>query len=139
MMDPFGVLAEMKRVCQPTGQIMVIDMAAPADPNQALALNQMERLRDPSHVCALSANELVELFSRAELAAPEMTSYRIEFALETVLGGSYPANGDHDKDRIRQLFNESLDDDSMGLNPRRKDDEIWYSYPIAVLKSTKER
>jgi hypothetical protein len=98
----------------------------------------MERVRDPSHVRALSASELAELFSVARLANPKMTSYRLEFALETVLSGSFPANGDDDKDVIRRLFEESLTNDSMGLNPRRKDGEIWYSYPIAVLKSTKE-
>ena len=137
-MDPLEVLVEMKRVCKPAGRIVVIDVAAPADPQQALALNEMERLRDPSHVCALSVRELAELFSRAGLAEPEMTSYRLEFALAVVLDGSFPANGEKDKETIRQRFNESLRGDSMGLNPQLKNGEIWYSYPIAVLKSTKE-
>ena len=138
LMDPFEVLVEMKRVCKPAGRIVVIDVAAPADPQQALALNEMERLRDPSHVCALSASELADLFTRAGLADPELTSYRLEFALDVVLAGSFPSNGDNDKETIRQLFKETLRGDSMGLNPRLEDDEIWYSYPIAVLKSTKE-
>ncbi|MEX2310414.1 MAG: methyltransferase domain-containing protein [Pirellulales bacterium] len=138
LMDPFEVLVEMKRVCKPLGRIVVIDVAAPADPKQALALNEMERLRDPSHVCALSASELAKLFSRVGLADPEMTSYRLEFALDVVLAGSFPSNGDNDRETIRQLFKESLSGDSMGLKPRLEDDEIRYSYPIAVLKSTKE-
>jgi SAM-dependent methyltransferase len=138
LMNPLEVLVEMKRVCQPAGRIVIVDMAAPADPKQATALNEMERLRDPSHVRALSASELADLFSLAGLANPEMTSYRLEFALETVLSGSFPASGDEGKDIIRRLFEESLNNDAMGLNPRRKDDEIWYSYPIAVLKSMKE-
>jgi len=136
--NPLQVLREMKRVCKPSGRVVVIDMAAPTNPQQALALNEMERLRDPSHVRALSASELAELFSSAGLADPVMTSYRLEFALEVVLGGSFPSNGEEGKDAIRALFKESLHGDSMGLNPRWKDDEIWYSYPIAVLKSTKE-
>jgi ubiquinone/menaquinone biosynthesis C-methylase UbiE len=136
--DPHEVLGEMKRVCKPSGGIVVVDMAAPADPKQALALNEMERLRDPTHVCALSASELAELFVRAGLAHPAMTTYRLEFALEAVLRGSFPANGETDKIAIRHLFEESFSSDSMGLNPRWQNDEIWYSYPIAVLKSTKE-
>jgi ubiquinone/menaquinone biosynthesis C-methylase UbiE len=138
IIDPSDVLAEMKRVCKPSGRIVVIDMAAPSDSRQALALNEMERVRDPSHVRAHSADELAELFLTAGLAAPEMTSYRLEFALETVLSGSFPLNGDEDKDLIRQQFEESFSGDSMGLNPRWKGGEIWYSYPIAVLKSIKE-
>jgi SAM-dependent methyltransferase len=138
MMDPFEVLVEMKRVCKPSGRIVVIDMAAPADPKQALALNEMERLRDLTHVCAFSASELADLFVSAGLAHPVMTFYRLEFALETVLCGSLPANGDEDKERIRRSFDVSLGGDSMGLNPRWQDDEIWYSYLIAILKSATE-
>jgi ubiquinone/menaquinone biosynthesis C-methylase UbiE len=138
IVDPLDVLVEMKRVCKPSGRIVVIDMAAPSDSQQALALNEMERVRDSTHVRAHSADELAELFVTAGLAEPAMTSYRLEFALETVLAGSFPLNGDEDKARIRRQFEESFIGDSMGLNPRWKDDEIWYSYPIAVLKSIKE-
>jgi ubiquinone/menaquinone biosynthesis C-methylase UbiE len=135
IIDPLDVLLEMKRVCKPFGRIVVIDMAAPSDSRQALALNEMERVRDPSHVRAHSADELAELFLSAGLAEPKMTSYRLEFALETVLAGSFPPNGDQDKDRIRRQFEDSCSGNSMGLNPRWKGDEIWYSYPIVVLKS----
>jgi ubiquinone/menaquinone biosynthesis C-methylase UbiE len=137
LIDPLDVLVEMKRVCKPPGTIVVIDMAAPADPKQSRALNEMERLRDPSHVCALSARELAELFARAGLADPELAFYRLEFALDAVLDGSFPTNGERDKDTIRRLFKESLSGDLMGLNPRSEGDKIWYSYPIAVLKSNK--
>jgi hypothetical protein len=58
--------------------------------------------------------------------------------LDVVLGGSFPADGENDKVTIRQLFKESLSYDSMGLNSRLKDDEIRFSYPIALLKSTTE-
>lgn len=138
LMDPFKVLVEMKRVCKPLGRIVVIDMAAPADSKKSLALNEMERLRDSTHVRAFSASQLAELFVRAGLAYLEMTSYRLEFALEAVLEGSFPSNGAPDKDVIRQLIRESLYGDQMELNPRLKDGEIWYSYRIAVLRSTKE-
>ena len=137
--EPLDVLREMKRVCRPSGRIVVIDMAAPVDPRPAMALNAMERLRDPSHVEALSANRLAELFAKAGLAPPETTSYRLEFSLDVVLGGSFPTGGEKDKDTIRQLFRESLDGDLMGLSPRRKGEQLSYSYPIAVLKSVKKR
>ena len=51
--DPLGVLTEMKRVCAPGGRIAVVDTDASADPTKAAAFNQMEILRDPSHVRAM--------------------------------------------------------------------------------------
>jgi ubiquinone/menaquinone biosynthesis C-methylase UbiE len=139
ILDPFVALVEMKRVCKPSGRLMVIDVAAPADTKRARALNDMERVRDPSHVRALAATELADLFTRAGVTAPQLTSYRLEFELESVLAGSFPLDGDADKNWIRQRFNESLENDSMGLNCRLMNDEIRYSYPIVVLRASKER
>jgi ubiquinone/menaquinone biosynthesis C-methylase UbiE len=133
--NPLEVLVEMTRVCRPTGRVVVIDMAAPADPRQALALNEMERLRDPSHVRAFAASELGKLFTRAGLAKPETISYRIGFSLDAVLDGSFPTNGEKDKAAIRNMFEESLGNDAMGLAPEKTDGQIWYSYLIAVLRS----
>jgi ubiquinone/menaquinone biosynthesis C-methylase UbiE len=137
LMDPLEVLREMKRVGTPSGRIVVIDVSAPADPTQALAMNEMERLRDPSHVCSLTTREMSELYLQAGLGNPEVIFYRLEFALEAVLEGSFPSRGEEDKETIRQLFHESLRSNSMGLDPRLVNDKIWYSYPIAVFKSAK--
>jgi len=52
-LDPKAVLAEMVRVCSPGGRVAVVDVFT-SSPEQAEAFNRMERLRDPSHVRALS-------------------------------------------------------------------------------------
>ena len=40
------------------GRVALIDMVSPDDPAVALTYNHLERLRDPSHVRALTADEL---------------------------------------------------------------------------------
>jgi ubiquinone/menaquinone biosynthesis C-methylase UbiE len=52
-LDPKAVLADMVRVCQPGGRVAVIDVFT-SSPVQAEAYNRVEKLRDPSHVRALS-------------------------------------------------------------------------------------
>src|SRR3954470_21595005 len=69
-LDPLAVLIEMRRVCQPGGRIVVADTAPAVD--KAAAFNRMERLRDPSHVRALPAEELLELFAAAGLAGARL-------------------------------------------------------------------
>jgi hypothetical protein len=56
----------MVRVCEPGGRIAVIDVFTPS-PEQAEAYNCVEKLRDPSHVRALSLEELTGLCQEAGL------------------------------------------------------------------------
>jgi ubiquinone/menaquinone biosynthesis C-methylase UbiE len=56
MDDPGSAIAEMVRVCRPTGSLTLVDMTA----GGALH-DELERLRDPSHTRALAAEELVQL------------------------------------------------------------------------------
>jgi SAM-dependent methyltransferase len=129
--DPEGVLAEMKRVCAPGGKVVVIDAAISPDPAKAAAYNRAEKLRDPSHTRALSLAEFELLFHWVGLPAPRQAFYQVEADLEDNLQRSFPNPGDADK--LRRMFEESLDADGLGVGAHRKDGKIHFAYPIAVL------
>lgn len=61
-------LAEMKRVLAPGGRLGIVDMIAPMDPKAAHFLNELERIRDPSHQWALGLEEWKEQMQRAGLS-----------------------------------------------------------------------
>jgi ubiquinone/menaquinone biosynthesis C-methylase UbiE len=130
-MDPLGVLREMVRVCAPGGRIVVADTDASADPVKASEFNRMEKLRDPSHVRAMPAAELKNLFRAAGLPEPRMTSYELRDELQNLLERSFPNPGDDDK--IREIFAASASDDRLGIPIRREGALIHYAYPVAVL------
>ena len=127
-LDPLAVLQEMRRV---GGRVVVVD-SAPAS-EKADAFNAMERLRDPSHVRAMPVEELRGMFRSAGLAEPRVESYRLEGELEDLLRRSFPNEGD--ADRIREIFERSLVDDSLDMATRRKDGRIHYAFPVAILVS----
>jgi ubiquinone/menaquinone biosynthesis C-methylase UbiE len=129
--DPLGVLREMKRVCAPGGRIAVVDTDASADPVKAAQFNRMELLRDPSHVRAMPAAELIDFFHAAGLPAPRRTSYELRDELESLLRRSFPNPGDDDK--IRALFRASATDDRLGIPIRLDGDRVHYAYPVAIL------
>ena len=55
--DPAPALAELARVCRPAGRVVVADLVA-LDDEIADRQNGLERLRDPSHTTALTADGL---------------------------------------------------------------------------------
>ena len=137
LLDPAGVLREMARVCAPGGRVMLIDVAAPADPARAAEFNRMEKLRDPSHARALPLTELTALFAGAGLPVPALTQYRLETDLDGVLSRSFPQPGD--ADRVRAIVHAALDDDRLGIPVWRDGPLIRFAYPIAVLVATTPR
>ncbi|HKV05609.1 MAG TPA: methyltransferase domain-containing protein [Candidatus Acidoferrales bacterium] len=130
-LDPLAVLREMRRVCKTGGRVVVAD-SAPA-PEKAEAFNEMERLRDPSHVRAMPMDELRNLFRTAGLPEPRVETYGMKAELEGLLQRSFPEKGG--ADRIREIFENSLAGDTLGMATRRKKGTIVLVYPIAILAS----
>jgi ubiquinone/menaquinone biosynthesis C-methylase UbiE len=134
--DPRGVLSEMRRVCKSGGKVALVDVMASADPQQAERFNQMEKLRDPSHVRALRLSEMERLFHDVGLAAPKIKYYKMELELESVLQRSFPEEGDAEK--VRTLIRQAVENDEMGINARQEGERIKFTYLIAVLVSEKD-
>ena len=131
--DPLRVLLEMVRVGKPGGRIAVMDMMASDDPAKAERFNRMEKLRDPSHVGALTLAALRQTFHDAGLPEPTVAPYRMPVELESLLDASFPNPGD--REAVREMVLASLAGDAMGVQTQRKADRVYFSYPIALLVS----
>ena len=59
---PEKAVKEMVRVCKQNGTIALIDFVTSSDSKVAQVHNDLERLRDPSHIRALSTSELIGMF-----------------------------------------------------------------------------
>jgi hypothetical protein len=128
------VLVEMVRVCKPGGRIVVVDVVASEDPVVAARMNAMDSLRDPSHVRFMPESELCGLLRAQGLSEPTVEHYRLEGDVESLLGRSFPNPGDDEI--IRQMFEDALPDDGMGMGVHRVGDLIRYGYPSAILVAT---
>lgn len=131
MEDPAAMLREMRRVASREGRMLVIDATPEASKQEAY--DAMEKLRDPSHVRALTSTQLIDAGRDAGLSVRATGSYRLQMALEPQLRASSPRQGDCE--RIRALFQQDADSgaDNLGMRAWREGDDIAFSYPISVL------
>ncbi len=133
--DPAAVLAEMRRVCCPGGRVVVADLLASPDPEKAAAFHRMEMLRDPSHARALTLDELHALYAAAGLTAPSETFWCMDIDVDGLLTRSFPVPGS--EPLIRRMFEDSVADDALGLETRRADGRLWFTYTNVILSAVR--
>jgi ubiquinone/menaquinone biosynthesis C-methylase UbiE len=131
--DPKTVLSEMLRVCRPGGKVLIADVALPS--TKVDAYDHLEKLRDPSHTHALSDEELNSLAVNSGLLNIRLAFYKVAIELEQQMAASFPNPGD--EVRIRQIFNDDIGIDKLGINTHLVGNEIHYEVPITVLVAQK--
>jgi ubiquinone/menaquinone biosynthesis C-methylase UbiE len=132
-LKPQAVLDEMIRVCKPSGKVMFIDVVQ--QPEKAEAYDHLEKLRDPSHVHALTFPEIAKLASSSGLSNIKTAQYKVEGELEQQLKASFPNPGDEDK--IREIFKSDLEFNKLGINIHQQQNEIHFAVPITVVVGVK--
>jgi ubiquinone/menaquinone biosynthesis C-methylase UbiE len=138
--DPAAVMREMARVCAPGGRIVVVDTCASSDPEKAARFNLLEKLRDPSHVRALPADELQGLFRTVGLGEPIVIRSELRDEVRNLLARSFPNPGD--AARIVAMFAAAAEDDSLGIpvhqtSDARGGEQLEYAYPVAILAAVR--
>jgi SAM-dependent methyltransferase len=134
LLAPERALAEMMRVCRPGGRVTIVDAAVP--PTKSAAYDALEKVRDPSHVHALAAEELLALTERAGLADLVTAAYRLSMRLEQTLAASFPERGG--AQRVRDMVEADVGVDRIGIEARREaDGTIHYTVPCAIVSGRK--
>lgn len=119
--DPDLPMAEIARCLRPWGRVAVADMIADEHAGRAAAMNEIERLRDPSHVRALSASELQGLVVRHGLEAHFADTRTVRRPLEPWLEQSATPAAACEEIR-RRLGADIAGGAATGMQPRREAD-----------------
>ena len=134
LIDPQKALEEMKRVCIPNGKVVVIDVTP--DKDKVDLYDQVERLRDSSHVRALTFSELKSMMEKTGLVSLKTEHHDLEMELEQILQSSLP--NPEDIDKIKQMFKEDLTKNNLGMKSHLKDNKIFFYFPISMIVGNKK-
>lgn len=133
--NPPAVVSELIRVLEPGGRLLIADVAQPSD--KATGYDEIELLRDPSHVHALTREEFAGLFVSTQLGPARFAEYKVEMSLESQLSASFPVPGG--ADRIREMLREDVGVDRCGVGAHWVGSELHYAVPIVVGVAAKLR
>jgi hypothetical protein len=121
----------MKRVAKPGGRLLVADMLSDEDPAKSAYHNATERLVDPTHVRALPFSELRTMFEAAAVDILLSPTMSMHYDVDEWMSHGKPSPDV--QPRILARMEASLENDLSGLNVRREDGKLRFSYGVAVF------
>lgn len=89
--EPLSLLKEMRRVVRESGSVLVVDQVAPERFEQAVVMNELETVRDPSHAASRPPSAFRMLLQAAGLSVVDerMASSRQRFS-DWMREGEFP-------------------------------------------------
>src|SRR5262249_24045451 len=126
--SPETTLREMARVTHSGGRVAVVDVT-PA-PNAQDSYDRWERLRDPSHVRALTSDQLCACASDIFKHRPEVAHYRLDTSLDGLLDASFSSEAG--KMQYRDQLRGDIGTDTLGVQAYIRGGEVRFHFPITV-------
>jgi ubiquinone/menaquinone biosynthesis C-methylase UbiE len=127
--NPEKALREMKRVCRES--IVLVDGVSSEEHEKSLFHNEIEKMRDPSHVRINALSEIKRMFVDVGAKIKDISHWDIPQDFEDWIKR---AGTDEIKtDTIRRLIMESLADDSTGLRVRLENGRLGFAYDTIIL------
>jgi ubiquinone/menaquinone biosynthesis C-methylase UbiE len=134
--DPRGPLQEMVRVCRRGGRVAIIDLVSPDDSAVAATYNHLERLRDPSHTRALTADELQRFMRGTGLDIVHAAPRDVEVQLDRWL--DLTRTPPEARQEIRTALTQDLQGfKPTGMRPYRHDQELRFLHAWHIVVGMK--
>lgn len=127
--DLDGAVAEMARVLDGDGVLLVVDNVGPGDPEVAAFLHALESRRDPTHVRSRSPSRWAAAFAAARLEAEAVDRFRTRLDVAAWAGRA----GGEDAGTLRRRLREAPEAVQEALEVR--DEGASFTLPKVVWRA----
>jgi ubiquinone/menaquinone biosynthesis C-methylase UbiE len=132
--EPLPILKEMKRVMRSSGRILVVDQIAPERFEEAIAMNELDLLRDPSHASSRPRSAFRVLFNLAGLTIVDEQYWEgLQRISQWMWTGEFP---EERIQRVREFIERR--GDQTGMDWRPVGDDYVYTRRRIMLLATKD-
>ena len=133
--DPGKALLEMRRVCRQS--IVLVDGVSSNDPGKSRFHNEIEKMRDPSHVRINALSEIKNMFEETGAVIKDISHWEIPQDFEEWIER---AGTDGEKiTTIRHLMTESIAGDTTGLGVKIENGKLGFRYDTIILVAEVDR
>jgi len=135
--NPLIQFREMVRVCKPKHRIGVIDLISPEVKRLVEAYNRLEKLRDPSHVLALTKRQMAKTLTGVGVAVEKIEVRDVEVDFQRWVQMT------ETKRETVEILQEELQNDingsaKTGMRPFMKNSALKFLQEWAVIIGTKK-
>jgi SAM-dependent methyltransferase len=131
--EPLAILNEMRRVAVPGGAVLVVDQVAPERFEEAVAMTELETVRDPSHVSSRPPSAFRVL---AQAAGLEIADERIVEGESRFSQWMWPGEFPQDRIEAVRTFIESRGEET-GMQFEPDGDDYLFTRRRIMLLATK--
>jgi len=129
--DPGKALLEMRRVSRQS--ILLVDGVSSEDPEKSRFHNEIEKMRDPSHVRIYTLSEIKNMFEETGAVIMDISHWEIPQDFQEWIKR---AGTDEEKIiEIRDLMTGSIAKDSTGLRVKIENGGLGFTYDTVILKA----
>ncbi len=134
--DTKTVFSEMVRVLRPGGKLVLIDMEA-ADEELRNTEDEIETLRDPSHVRNLSMSEMLNLFTMHNLTVEKCEKTEMKQNLKSWLALTKTPE-QIQAEITKRMKNDMRNKEKTGFSPYLEDNEICFNQKWILMIGCKK-